>query len=90
MINQLDPKHRQTLSEIQGNILKGHGREHTANLFIVGKPNRKAQVKKWLNELADDNTGIIKSGYQQLYANHLWKTQKIDGGMFACISFRFD
>jgi deferrochelatase/peroxidase EfeB len=79
-INQFDPKHRQTLSEIQGNILKGHGRE-----FVVGKPNRKLGIKKWLNELVDDNTGIIKSGYNQLYANHLWKTQKIDGGMFACI-----
>lgn len=90
MINQLDPKHRQTLSEIQGNILKNHGREHTANIFIVGKPNRQTQIKNWLNELVDDKTGIIKSGYEQLYANHLWKTQKIDGGMFACIHISAD
>jgi Dyp-type peroxidase family len=85
MINQFDIKNRELLSGIQGNILKGHGREHTANLFISGKPHRKEQVKKWLNELVDPMNGIIKSGYSQLYDIQLWKTQKIDGGMFACI-----
>ncbi|MCP9768784.1 Dyp-type peroxidase [Lacihabitans sp. LS3-19] len=82
-INYLDPKHRQTLSDIQGNILKSHGREHTANLFIEGRLGEEKEVKNWLNSLV--NEGIIKSGYEQLYATHLWKTQRIDGGLFACI-----
>lgn len=90
MINYLDPKHRQTLTEIQGNILKGHGRDYTANIFITGKPNRNTQVKQWFNELSDAQTGIIKSCYEQLYANHIWKTKKIDGGLFACIHVSFE
>jgi Dyp-type peroxidase family len=85
MINQFDPNERDMLSKIQGNILKGHGRDHTANIFIIGKPGKVDKVKKWFNELADDNTGIIKSGYEQLKSAHLWKEKQIDSGPFACI-----
>jgi Dyp-type peroxidase family len=85
MINQYDPKQRELLSGIQGNILKGHGREHTANIFIKAKNGHKRQIKKWLNELVDETTGIIKSGYKQLYDIERWKVAKIDGGLFFCI-----
>jgi Dyp-type peroxidase family len=90
MINQFDPNERDMLSKIQGNILKGHGREHTANIFIKAKNGHKRKVKTWLNELVDDTTGIIKSGYKQLHDNYLWKTQKINGGIFSCIHISAD
>jgi Dyp-type peroxidase family len=84
-INQFDLKNRPLLDGIQGNILKSHGRSHTANLFISGKNGKTGEVKKWLKSLVEGDDAIIKSGYSQLRSNQLWKTEKVDSGIFACI-----
>jgi Dyp-type peroxidase family len=85
MINQFDPKNREMLSGIQGNILKAHGRKHTANLFISGKVGKQEEVKTWIKSLVEGEDRIIKSGYEQLRSNALWKEQQVDSGIFACI-----
>jgi Dyp-type peroxidase family len=84
-INQFDIKNKELLRGIQGNILKPHGRHHTANLFISGKDGKQKEVKKWLNSLVDGEDAIIKSCYSQLRSNAIWKDKKIDSGLFACI-----
>ena len=33
-INWTDPAFSKVLANLQGNILKGHGRDHTRNLFL--------------------------------------------------------
>ena len=39
------------LADLQANILKGHGREHTANLFFQFDPADADAAKKWINKL---------------------------------------
>lgn len=41
------------LKELQGNILKGHGREHTAHVFLLFKD---ASARAWVRTMADEVT----------------------------------
>ncbi len=96
MLNQFDPQHQVLLEGIQGNILKSHGRHHTANLFIRcltsvdgNQPSGSLRTlaRKWLQKLAGEDTGIVQSAYHQLRNNALFKESggKADTGLFACI-----
>lgn len=85
VINQFDINNKELLISIQGNILKGHGREHTANLFIKGKINHVEDVKTWLRSLVSDEKPLIKSCYEQLRSSDIYKRKKIDSGLFACV-----
>ncbi len=87
LINQYDPANREVLQNLQGNILKSHGREHTANIFIDGKVGKEKEVKKWISLLA--LSGKIQSCYDQLRDIQTWKTKKIDGGTFACFHISY-
>ncbi|MCU0467479.1 MAG: Dyp-type peroxidase [Arcicella sp.] len=84
-INQFDLSNRGLLESIQGNILKGHGRHHTANLFITGKTGNQEKMKQWLRHLVEGENPLIKSCYSQLRSNALWKDKEIDSGIFGCI-----
>ncbi|MBO0930818.1 Dyp-type peroxidase [Fibrella aquatilis] len=87
MINQFDPNNRPMLEGIQGNILKAHGRHHTANIFIRCNPDddSRANAKAWLKSLVA--TEVVKSAYAHLRSNALFKSSggKVDTGLFACI-----
>lgn len=85
MINQFDLRNRDLLDGIQGNILKAHGRHHTANLFIRFHSGQQPAAKAWIKSLADGEDAIIQSAYTQLRANVLWKENQIDTGLFACL-----
>ncbi|MBI3218425.1 MAG: Dyp-type peroxidase [Bacteroidetes bacterium] len=69
-------------AHLQGNILKGHGREHTANIFVkfTGVPD---EVKRWLRCYAAN----ITSCKQQLKENELFKSKNVAGGIFATVNF---
>ncbi|ADB42395.1 Dyp-type peroxidase [Spirosoma linguale] len=84
----LDPQSlaiRPLLDGIQGNILKSHGRHHTANIFIRCYDGQQTSAKAWLKSLVEGEDAIIQSGYAQLRTNVLWKEERVDTGLFACI-----
>ncbi|GAC1410159.1 MAG: Dyp-type peroxidase [Burkholderiaceae bacterium] len=66
------------LSDLQGNILKGHGRDHTIHLFLCFKTGASAQVKTFLRDLGNK----MPSALDQLTKTQLFKTINQDGGLF--------
>jgi Dyp-type peroxidase family len=69
------------LNDLQGNILKGHGRNHTQNLFFTLDPQHTDQGKGFLNVLA----GYIKSARQQLIDARDYRNSKQDAGVFLSV-----
>ncbi len=84
MLNVNDYQSIPFLDQIQGNILKSHGRHHTANLFISGENGKQGKVKSWIRSLVMGTNPIIKSAADQLQSNIRWKEEKLDSGVFAC------
>jgi Dyp-type peroxidase family len=70
------------LNDLQGNILKGHGRNHTQNLFFVLNPQYTQEGRGFLKILAQS----IKSAHQQLIEAKAYRTSKvIDTGVFISV-----
>lgn len=79
-IDQNDLKFDDLLSNLQGNILKGHGRDHTANIFVEFDPAQRAAVQAWIHEFAENE---VTSAKKQLKENERFKRHGIPGGLFA-------
>jgi Dyp-type peroxidase family len=72
-----NPDELAMLNDLQGNILKGHGRGHTQNLFF--NLGNAQEGRGFLNVLAQS----IKSAHQQLLEAKAYRTSKIvDTGVF--------
>ena len=72
---------QKVLDNLQGNILKGHGRDHTTNLFFAfGADVPKS--KRLLRELGNFH---VTSAYKQLIATEAFKVDKTDGGTFCAL-----
>jgi Dyp-type peroxidase family len=67
------------LEDLQGNILKGHGREHTQNLFFNVQKAKEARV--FLKGLAQS----IKSARKQLIEAKAYRTSRQDAGIFISV-----
>ncbi len=73
------------LSDIQGNILKGHGRQHTAHLLLLFKNNSVAvqEARLWLTNFADSS---VTSAWKQLKDTELYKKKtESDPGYFGTL-----
>ena len=79
-IDPMDVKNKPMLENLQGNILKGHGRDHTTHIFLHFDATRQKAVKKFLKEFAEKH---ITSCYKQLWERDLFKRKKVKGGLFA-------
>ena len=79
--NQEDAATLAMLSDLQGNILKGHGRDNTINLFLTFQAGASAKVRAFLRGLGDK----IPSALDQLQATQLFKTIGEDGGLFVAV-----
>lgn len=79
-IDQHDLAHDHLLSTVQGNILKGHGRNHTANIFIEFHADHVQAARDWLTTFAADT---VTSAKLQLAQTERFKQHKVSGGLFA-------
>ncbi len=66
------------LNDLQGNILKGHGRHHTSNLFIAFDPKKQAAAKKFVAEFARE----VTSALDQLTQTQVFKASGVHGDTF--------
>jgi len=79
-LNPNDLANFDLLSNLQGNILKGHGREHTTHIFIHFDSSKIAQAKKWIKKFANDR---LTSAQKQLKQREVFKRNGIPGGIFS-------
>ncbi|WP_037327373.1 Dyp-type peroxidase [Runella zeae] len=72
------------LSKIQGNILKGHGRDHTTHIFVRFDRKKNNIAIKWLKEYAST---YLTSCLKQLVEREEFKKAKKQGDLFSAIFF---
>lgn len=72
-----DPVNTPWLRNLQGNILSGHGRDHTVHIFLK-LPDDAAEARALTRELA----GHITSAHKQETERHQFKTFGIPGSLF--------
>ena len=74
------------LQALQGNILKGHGREHTANIFFQLDPAKPLESRRMLRDLANYH---LTSAYRQLLDTEQFKCDGKSGGPFTALALSF-
>jgi Dyp-type peroxidase family len=79
-----DPKFTAVFTSLQGNILKGHGRDHTTHIFVQFKPGNKKKVADWISGFAES---AVTPMIQQLIETERFKASKeeIPGDLFASL-----
>lgn len=73
------------LDDLQANILKGHGRRHTRNLFLKFDPAKQAGIKAAIHQLS----GQLKTARQQLTEAEEFKATGKDAGTVRCFCLTF-
>lgn len=74
------------LQALQGNILKGHGRDYTANIFFKLDPAKQLKSKRMLRQLANEK---LTSAHRQLIDAQRFKATGKDGGSFVHLALTF-
>lgn len=80
-----DPLVASLLDDLPANILKGHGRDHTINLFLKFDSAKSAAIKGAIHQLS----GSLKTAKQQLVEAEEFKTTHKDGGVIRCFMLTF-
>lgn len=74
-----DAEETEMLENLQGNILKGHGRDHTVNIFFVIDKKRRQQALRALRDLANDH---LTNAHQQLIDAKSFKSTGVNDKVF--------
>ena len=72
------PKYQKMLKNMQGNILKGHGRDYSAHIFLKFTADA-GTIKKWIESFAKK---YVTSAEQQLRETENYKKHGTPGGLF--------
>ncbi|HEV8083707.1 MAG TPA: hypothetical protein VGP55_10915 [Chitinophagaceae bacterium] len=72
------------LSNLQGNILKGHGRDNTVHILVTFKADKINEAKAWIKTFANEKLTTFK---EQLRQRELFKRNQKPGALFASIYF---
>ncbi len=82
-LDPMDVSNLPFLYNLQGNILKGHGRDHTTHMFVSFKEEHENSVaRKWLKEFTDKYVTCFQ---HQLKERELFKRNGTPGGLFASV-----
>ena len=73
-------KYQVLLEDLQGNILKGHGREHSVHLFVQWKGDKVSQAKQWIKTFTQT---YVTSAKKQSDEAVVYREQGIGGDLFA-------
>ncbi|MFK0330357.1 Dyp-type peroxidase [Rhizobium sp. NPDC090275] len=76
-----DPEVMALLSDLQANILKGHGRDHTANVFVSFDGMKASDIAALLKGLSF----AVTSALDQLCAAAAFKSAGVSGGRVVCV-----
>lgn len=68
---------RDLLSDLQANIVKGHGRDHTGNIFVSFQGMPPDDIAALLRRLAP----LVTSALEQLREVDAYRTTRVDGGV---------
>lgn len=72
---------RTLLTDLQANILKGHGRDHTGNIFVSFEGMNPAAIAALLQKLST----VVTSALSQLRAAATYKSLGVNGGRVVCL-----
>jgi len=75
MLKRLKEDPQKPLENLQGNILQGHGRDHSVHIFLRFKDEKRYGVKKWIKKL----TKCITSAQQQFDEIEQYRQYRIPG-----------
>ncbi len=84
-IDQNDPQYQDVLQDLQGNILKGHGRNNSVHIFLTFPKNNLDKIKALKQQIAQIAQDIT-SAKKQIDDAVAWRNNKIDGGVFVHLS----
>lgn len=82
-IDPSEPRFTALLANLQGNILKSHGRNFTVNLFLTFKDGFQNEVEQWIGTFT---RRYVTSALRQQHETIEFKTNGISGRLFATLS----
>lgn len=87
-IDPTNPQYQDVLEDLQGNILKGHGRDKSVHIFFTfpnpqENPEKIDALKTWIAQLAANK---ITSAKRQLDEAKAWRENEIPGKTFFHLS----
>ena len=77
-LKALQENPQRPLESLQGNILRGHGRDRAVHIFLRFKADRETEVRRWIKELAER----ITSAQRQIEETEQYRRDKTPGRMF--------
>ena len=73
--------YRPALADLQGNILKGHGRDNSVHVFLGFHAGKQGPVKRWLASLAAQVSSMARQREEQ----REYSKYKIPGSLFCAV-----
>jgi Dyp-type peroxidase family len=78
-LDPMDFSNDALLARMQGNILKGHGRDHTTHLFLHFKKEQENATLNWIKDYLSEKVTSFKT---QLWERERFKRNQVRGGLF--------